>query len=329
MNIMNNCFYDEITKTVKDIKKVRTDDCICFAMLSNSKLADSGDDTRKNIKAVDNEIGFDFIAHLGDITNGDNPEKITRYLLATECEKYKKSIKSNKLFVTQGANDGYRDERFAGQLAMHIMTDEIWCAETEFIDMYDNVFRKSGKSYYYVDIPEKKTRLIFLCSYYSQIDKGYGYFEKYTTIDVEQAVWLKSTALNAPAGWTALIFSHAIPKSRFETGKDPFIYKGFSTEAILITLQQARDNGVNIAGWFCGAYGYDYNAIVGGINHISISSQAPYPVPTPKLEAAEILSDRAVGTVNQDCWDAVVLNPKTGEIDIFRFGSGEDRKLQF
>jgi len=162
---MKNCFLEEVNKTVKDIKSVMTDKCICFALLTDSKLSDYGDETRENIKAVDKEVGFSFVAHLGNITNGDNPEMITRYLMATELEQYKNSVSSKKVFVTQGFTDGYRDERFTGQLMMRIMTDEIWTEETSYIDRYENVKRKSGKPYYYVDIPEKKIRLIFLSSY--------------------------------------------------------------------------------------------------------------------------------------------------------------------
>lgn len=326
---MNSCFLEEINKTVKDIRSVMNDDCICFALLSDSKLSDYGDDTRENIKAVDDEIGFDFAVHLGNITNGDNPENITRRLMAEELEKYKKSVLSGKLFVTQGFTDGYRDERFTGQLMMRIMTDEIWCNETKYIDTYENVSRKSGKPYYYVNIPEKNIRLIFLASYFSQIDKDLGLYEKYTRIDVKQAAWLKTEALNMPKGYTAVLFSHALPKSRFEEGHDPFIYCGYSTEPILMILQQAKRLGIDIAGWFAGAYGYDSEAEVAGINHIVINSQAPYVNIESKVEGVRIAPNRDIGTLNQECWDAVVINPKTKEMNIFRFGCGEDRKLEF
>ena len=71
MYIMNNCFLEEVNKTVKDIKNVMTDKCICFALLTDSKLSDYGDETSENIKAVDKEVGFSFVAHLGNITNGE------------------------------------------------------------------------------------------------------------------------------------------------------------------------------------------------------------------------------------------------------------------
>lgn len=326
---MNNCFLEEINKTVSDIKKVMTEDSLCFALLTDSKLTDTGDDTRENIRAVDAQIGFDFIVHLGNITTGNNPEKITRYLLELEIEKYRHSIAKKKLFVTPGRSDGYRDERFPGQLVTTIMTNEIWCEETEFINLYDNVHRESGKPYYYVDFPEKKTRFIFLCPYYFRLGKHIGIFQKHVTIDVEQAAWLKAHALAAPEGYTAMIFTSAIPQSRFETGHDQSLYLGASIESILMIIQQAKKKGINIAGVVGGGYGYDSEITVGGVNHMVIASQAPYMVNTAKCEGARFLEDRTIDTINQDCWDAVVLNTKTKEMHIFRFGAGEDRKLEF
>ena len=38
MKIMNNCFLEEVNKTIKDIKSVMTDKCICFALLTDTAL---------------------------------------------------------------------------------------------------------------------------------------------------------------------------------------------------------------------------------------------------------------------------------------------------
>ena len=126
-----------------------------------------------------------------------------------------------------------------------------------------------------------------------------------------------------------MIFSHSILKSRFETGKDPFIYNGCSTEAILRLLQQAVTNGINIAGWFCGAYGYDAEFKLGGINFISINSQLSHCNEVSKCNGVRFSENRDVGTVNQDCWDAVIVNTNDRKIRLFRFGCGEDRELTY
>ena len=71
---MKECFLKEAEKTANDIKKNLNDGDICFAMLTDSHLSDTGDCTRENISAVDEKIGFDFCVHMGGIVNGNNPE---------------------------------------------------------------------------------------------------------------------------------------------------------------------------------------------------------------------------------------------------------------
>ena len=92
---MKDFFKEEITKTINDIKASKEKNDLCFCMMTDSHLSDEMSDTIDNICAVDKEINFDFIVHLGNITNGDNPKNITLRLLKSETEKLKNSIKSN------------------------------------------------------------------------------------------------------------------------------------------------------------------------------------------------------------------------------------------
>ena len=96
---MKEYFKTEAEKTITDIKKARSEGDLCFALLSDSHLCDESTETCENISAVDKEINFDFIAHLGNITNGDNPEKITRWLMQNEIEKFKNTISAKKILI--------------------------------------------------------------------------------------------------------------------------------------------------------------------------------------------------------------------------------------
>ena len=94
-------------------------------------------------------------------------------------------------------------------------------------------------------------------------------------------------------------------------------------------LQQAGMKGINIAGWFCGAYGYDAEIKVAGINFISINSQMPCRTPKPKCDGVRLAGNRDEGTPDRDCWDAVVIKQKERRLKLFRFGWGEDRDLEY
>lgn len=320
-------FKEEIQKTINDIQGSLEPGDLCFAMLCDSHMSEQGQDTCKNISAVDKEVGFDFIVHLGNIINGDNPRRVSGYLLNMEIERYKNSIEQKKLFAVQGYTDGWRDERFAGQLCQFMITDEMWYSATAYIDRYDGVSRPGKKPYYYVDLPGKDIRLIFLCTYSYQIDTRLGLYEKYLCIDVQQQGWLMTEALCGCKGKTVLIFSHRIPKSRFETGRDPYFYEGQSTEPVMAIIQQAQMKGVHVACWFGGGYGYDCEMSIGGIHFTVINSQLPKLNTNSKCDGVRFAENRSLNTINQDCWDAVLVKNKKKQIEIYRFGCGNDRVL--
>lgn len=323
------CFEKETEKQINSIKSNRTDGELCFAMLCDSHLSDQGDDTVNNIRTVDSAVGFDFMVHLGNITNGDNPKRVSEQLMRLETEKYKNSVKCGKLFVTQGDKDGWRDERYAGQLVQNIMTDEVWYNNTKYIDNYENVSRYKNKPYYYADFPEQKIRMIFLCSYNYQIDEEAEVFEKYTRIDAAQQKWLINDALGSAKNKTVLIFSHRIPRSRFEDGTDPYAYEGRVTEPVTAIMQKARRNGVDIACWFGGGYGCDCEINLCGENFAVIDSQLPKITKTACTTGVRLAKKRELNSVSQDCWDAVVVKQSKRQLMLFRFGSGEDRIINY
>ena len=310
------CFEYEINKTAADINTVREDGDICFAMLCDTHLSDEAAGTYENIAAVDNMVNFDFAVHLGNVINGDNPERISSHLLTAELKKLRSSVKSGKLFVCRGETDGWRDERFAGQLAVNIVTDEMWLKNTSFIDEY--AVRERQNPYYYADIRGTDVRLLFLSSYKTEINSELELFEKYERIDVRQQAWLMKSALRGCEGKTVLLFSHHIPKSRYSCGSDPYFYEGRATEPVLAVIQQAQRRGAKIGAWFGGGYGLDDDISLGGINLSVMDSQV-------------IRGKRGRSTENEtaDCWDAVLLKPRKMELRLFRFGFGKDRIINF
>lgn len=241
----------------------------CFAYITDTRLADSGKKAAEEISCLDRDFGFECIVHGGNVLNGNNPQRISMELFGWEMERFSSSVKSGKILPVQGEKDGWRDECFTGQLALNIMTDDVWYENTKFV----NASRPDNKPYYYVDFEDKKIRIVVACSYFYQYDREDKLFEKFRGFEAAQLSWLKNDALCPPEGYAVIIFSHTLPKTRFETGKDPFIYKTWSTEQNLMILQRAkRLNGVDIAGWIAGGYDNEEAAVVGGINYITTTS---------------------------------------------------------
>ena len=232
-------------------------------------------------------------------------------ILRCECEldMYRDSVKKGILLPVQGINDGWRDERYLGQLMVNIMTDEVWDEQLACLNKMPGIKRPEGKPYYYIDFPKEDIRIVVLCSHFYEINDDIGLFEKYRGLSIEQQIWLRNDALKTDK--TVLIFSSTIPKSRFETGKDQFVYKGRSTESNLMILQDAKRDGADIAAWIAGGYEFDEAITVGGINFVTINTQ--------------LAKNREI----KDCWDGVVLNKKSRKLHFYRFGHGNDRCIEY
>ncbi len=310
-------YSEETNRKIKEIESKSVGCDFKFALMTDSRLCENFPNICKSIKDIDKAVEYDCIVHLGNVVLGNNPENITNDIYKAEADMLSDCVQNGKLYLTQGKTDGYRNERFTGQLAINIVSDEKWADKTRFITEYDNVTRPENKPYYYADFEEKKVRLIFLCSYYSQLDEEDGLYEKYVRLDVPQQKWLKNTLMNTEAGWTVILFSHALPKSRFETGSDPFVYVGFSTEPVLRIIQEAVFSGVNIAGWFAGAYNKDEVIKVADINHVIIDSLATNK---NKIDT---------GANIKESWDSVLVNTKERYAELVRFGYGENRKIEY
>lgn len=248
-----------------------------FAYVTDTHLLDDGKNIAAEIAKKDQSNQYACIVYGGNALNGNNPQKISMELLGMEYERFKASVSSNILLPVQGEKDGWRDERFKGQLAMNIMTDKVWDEAISFTDSYKGLKRKGASPYYYMDFKDRKVRLIVLCSYFYEYDEKYELFEKFKGFKASQLKWLMDDALDLPKGYTAILFSHSVPKSRFETGKDPFIYNSWSTEQNLMILQQAkRIKGKKIAAFISGGYNNEEAVEIGGINFITLKDLCAY-----------------------------------------------------
>ena len=237
---MEPYFADQCRTLTEKIRALREPDDLCFALLAGTALSDFADHTDENIRAVDAQTHFDGVIHLGDILNGSIPENASRFVLSQELARFQNATASGKLYIACGDDDGFRNERYVGQIVTGIVTDERWYQETAYLEQYPDLHRPQNKPYYYVDFSERKARLIFLSSYVSQIDEQEELFEKSYQYGAEQLVWLKREALDLPAGWMVLVFSHALPKSRFETGQDPWNYSVSLAEQVARRVDEVQ-----------------------------------------------------------------------------------------
>ena len=112
------------------LREHRAPSDLCFALLTGTQLSDRAADTARNIRAVDRTVGFDGVIHLGDLLTGNNPERVSMQMLSRELERFRSCTRSKRLYVTAGDADGFRDERFCGQMVYGIITAQRWFRAT-------------------------------------------------------------------------------------------------------------------------------------------------------------------------------------------------------
>ena len=134
--------------------------------------------------------------------------------------------------------------------------------------------------------------------------------------------------LPEPEGWAIFLFSHALPKSHFETGTDPWNYMEYASEPAMMLLRQAQKHGIRIGGWFAGHYACDYETTFCHIPYFLIDSVRPQPIKSlfPNVRKC---TERGLGAETEDLWDALLLKPNQRRIYLLRFGAGEDRVFDY
>ena len=123
-------FADNCRSLTEKLHALREPDDLCFALLAGTAVSDFADHTDENIRAVDAQTHFDGVIHLGDILNGSIPENASRFVLSQELARFQNATASGKLYIACGDDDGFRNERYVGQIVTGIVTDERWYEET-------------------------------------------------------------------------------------------------------------------------------------------------------------------------------------------------------
>ena len=338
-------FEEEIKKTIKTIEEKKPECDMVFALLTDTHLSDNGEHTRENITAVDEKIGFECLVHMGDFLCGNIPEKMSRKILKEELTDYRNTIKSKVIYIAQGNHDGFRDERYKGQLVTDISLDENWYEDTGFIDENENVKRVGEKPYFYVDYPDIELRMIFLCSTNYTHDKENLEFIKGYKMEDEQIEWF-ANALDVPDGYSIMVFSHIAPfkMKRKDDGekKVEFILGRNYEKAVELIKTFISRKSVNIDGkiydysksngdfisWFAGDDHSDFQCEFDGINYLGVTCQTAY-IPQLWEPIGEFTGPRDYDTVNEDAWDSVLWNKKERRVFLIRCGTGNDRVIEY
>lgn len=316
-------FRDEILDTIGKIKELQTEPCLVFLLCTDIHYA-SHDTTLfprtiENMKAVAEQVVVDGVFCLGDMTDGDNTQEITKSRLDVIMPLLMNI--GLPVYFTAGNHDcnGYL------AAANYFTTSQ---AYQQYYAMCKNRVMADDTSYgvnFYKDFDEYKIRLISLDA--TNTDSGNTPHYRYPEGTVN---WFSNLLPTTPNGYTVLLITHLSPIASHNWNNT--VPNNASSIRTAITSWLASEGNVMIS--FIGH------------SHSDFSHSEPYLEIACNCNKIEQDHDwiedgsglfpvgakfwgRTEGTASEDCWDAIVIRPKSRKINLVRFGAGEDREFLY
>jgi glycosyltransferase involved in cell wall biosynthesis len=310
---------NEAARVLAAVKKHRGSQGLTFALLADTHYVEGGTwaDTAASLGLVHQGVRFNRLIHLGDLTDGTTDLPTTRAYVKRLYNDL--SLTGASLRVVLGERDSNGGNHNPEQLTALEQS---------------RLYFKANTSFSYEDIGGKHLRLVFLDSFDVECSPQYGYSR--TCIE-----WLRLVLEDTPPARRVIVFSHLPPVARLLD--DASELRG---EAELMAVLNGHAS--NILGFIHGHTHRDYldneeafpvvsiaSASCGCAAGSSVSSAAGNSVSSAangtlgKQEPSQqTLPQRELGSITQECWDVLLVDPTTDTLRFIRFGAGNDRIIE-
>ena len=293
-------FADEVERVRRRVEELRGPGDLVAVVLTDIHYSTGciWDETLRNVRAVCEAVRPDFIAQLGDITDGLTPAEVTRSMAERVLDGLRGCgvpvhccIGNHDLNCFRG-NPG----RFSARESSLLYTG-------------------SETPWYHLDLGERRTRVVFLDSFDPDAKERYGF-------KPEQVRWLKRMVRTTPDGWSLLVFSHVPPLPHIHYWSDTIRNGGKLLEA----LERSNRRRGNVLGFIHGHNHVDQVCRWQTFPIVSVGC-AKYEEFVKCKPKGSFTPQRALGTASQDLWDVLVAKPAEERLEFVRFGAGADRSV--
>lgn len=216
-----------------------------FALQSDTHLYDTSErNFGNNLKALGYFADLQFIGNLGDLVRGysvldiDNPNNM-RDCMDALVERYTKGGKTPVLMTigNHDANHMWSQKHFPDDYTTLITEKEHYSRVIAPLKTHngDNMVLNGESTYYYMDFPDSKVRVIMLNTTDSKFTEGWG---GNNSMSDEQVNWFKTKALDTD--YAVIVMSHIPFVQAFEEGKNTTSVK---SSQILEAVENFVSNG--------------------------------------------------------------------------------------
>lgn len=300
-------FLEEIELTKASVKECLTEPCLVFPMLSDihymvsPQKPTSVDDCANNILALSKDLEFDFIACLGDITEGDKAQATTQgyndYILA----------QFKKIGVPYYQCVGNHDDNRYNSTFTHQQLYRNFIRNTKDV-VFDNKTTMCGTNFY-KDFNELGLRCIFLNA---NTNGSYGYSSD--TCD-----WFENV-VNASEN-RFIVFTHMSPVPEHNYGKK------YGTDDGSTRIRTICENSDKFIILFSGHNHYDASFTEPFLSFTMNCQKFENENGSPSQWAiGAVKPTRTLGDATEDCFDIVIVRPISKKINRIRFGAGDDQE---
>lgn len=312
-------FLEELATTVETVKSKLTEPALVFPLVTDIHYLSGGktnfkntfDNCIDNIKAFCKEVKCDFIANLGDNTDGNVTQDIT---LKRNNYMMKRFLEINlPYFFAVGNHD--TNYQYTNGNFDEPQTFMSYLSSTHGVtfDTTDN------ENNYYKDFDELGIRVIFL-------DANYLQQYKYTA---NTANWLNQKALKTD--YIVILCEHLSSINTMNWNGQNLTNGGSITTAL---TNFVHNGGTLIQ--LCGHSHADYYytdpwlTIFNTCQKFSQSDLTTSQYQSITGYVGSMISpERIAGTATEDAWNIVIVKPRSKTIDVVRFGAGADRTFTF
>ena len=289
-----NSYLDNRVKVINEAIAECSDGCDTFFWITDIHW-EPDLNTRKSpllIKYIASKTGVNKILNGGDTGN-------SQVICENAIAQLKNAIGSNRVYTVTGNHEIVDASRYESPFER--VADELRGHNS------DIVYGDGDRSYFYVDDNSSKTRYIGLSSFGLYINN-----ECEPCYTPDQLAWFKNNALNVEAGWTIIIFTHAL---YYVNNADKLIVSSMGANDFIDAIDAYNGNGT-IA---CVLMGHAHKDRI----HIG-STGVPYILSACDRYSSyngDINVVRTPGTITEQHFEVVVIDKKKKQMKLFSIGA--------
>lgn len=289
---------------------------------------------------------FDAVVHGGDIVTIEKPYAETSKQIK-DTQRVFADI-NTPLFIDRGNHDGDSTGEYPANAGYDdsTITSASYANRLTYAQSQNTTIIESPQTdgYFYADFNKQKIRAIFTNSSNGPQADGTGNTYKRWAWDIKQLQWFVNTALNFDdksnaAEWQTIVFGHHNMMQQFShtvAGGNGNLLAGVLNA--FVTGDKFDKDGVTgdfktphvLIGYFFGHTHCDALEKIDGYEFYQISTASSLPdyyddnLPNPNKSWP-----RPIGTLQEDCWDSLVIDPAKRHVELIRYGAGENRKFEY